>query len=257
MIQSQRFAKIEELVNERGIVNTREMAALLNVTETTIRRDYEELERIGKLERVHGGAKCLKKMVVTTRDEKEMKERTEWAAEKDAVCRRAVSFVEDGACVFLDGGSSVAPMIKYLKDKKVKIVTNSLLAANSFQTGEAEMFIIGGSYIPKYNMSIGPLAISEISRFNFDYAFISCIGADINRGLIYTAEVETMAVKEAAMKLADKSILLLDSSKLFIKGFCSLISLNSFDFVICNNDSRINRADLPENFLLETVEKNS
>ncbi len=255
MIQSQRYAKIEELVTERGIVNTREMAMLLNVTETTIRRDYEGLERMGKLVRVHGGAKSLeKKMVVTTRNEKEMKERTENAAEKEAVCKRAAGFVQDGACVFLDGGTSIVPMISYLKNKKVKIVTNSLLVANSFQESEAEMFLIGGSYIPKYNMSIGPLAISGIQRFNFDYAFISCVGADVKRNLMYTAEVETMAVKEAAMNLAAKSILLLDSSKLFIKGFCSLISLKSFDFIICNSDTGFSRDELPENFLLENVE---
>ena len=60
MLQSQRFVKIEELVNEKGIVNTKEMAVLLGVTEKTIRLDYEELEKRGRLVRVHGGAKSIK-----------------------------------------------------------------------------------------------------------------------------------------------------------------------------------------------------
>ena len=116
------------------------------------------------------------------------------------------------------------------------------------------MFVIGGSYIPKYNLTAGPLALAEISRFNFDLAFPSCLGADIDCKLIYTAEVETMAVKEAAMKLAVKSILLMDASKLYIKAFCSLISLTSFDTVICNRTDYINKDDLPRNFIL--VDKN-
>lgn len=253
MLQSQRFEKIEELVNERGIVNTREMAALLGVTEKTIRLDYEELEKKGRLIRVHGGAKSTKKKVVTTRDEKYMKERTERAAQKEAVCKRAAAMVEEGACVFLDGGSSIAPMIRYLKNKRVKIVTNSQLVINAFDYGAAELFVIGGNYIPKYNLAAGPLAIAELGKFNFDYAFISCLGADIDRNAIYTSEMETMAVKEAAMKYAAKSILLMDATKLHIKGFCSLISLNAFDRVICDRDEYLNEEDLPGNFILETV----
>lgn len=57
MIASQRFETIVQLVNEREIVNSKELAKLLEVTETTIRRDCEELERQGMLIRVHGGAK--------------------------------------------------------------------------------------------------------------------------------------------------------------------------------------------------------
>lgn len=255
MLQSQRFEKIEEFVNEKGIVNTKEMAVILGVTEKTIRLDFEEMEKIGKLIRVHGGAKSTKKKIVTTTDEKYMKERTERVAEKEAVCRRAASLVEDGSCVFLDGGSSIAPMVKYLKDRRIKIVTNSQLVVNAFDTGEAELFLIGGSYIPKYCMTTGPLAIAEIGRFNFDYTFISCLGADIDRNMIYTAEVETMAVKEAAIKVAVKNILLLDASKLYIKAFCSLISLKTFDMVICNSDASLNKSDLPGNFVLETVQE--
>ena len=255
MIQSQRFQKIEERANERGIVNTREMAALLGVTETTIRRDFEELERTGKIVRVHGGARSLKKkQIVTMGDELEIGKRTAHAKEKDAVCRKAASFVEDGACVFLDGGSSIVPMVRYLKNRRVKIVTNSLLAANTFQNGDAEVFLIGGSYIPKYGMSIGPLAIEALSKFNFDYAFISCIGVDLERKLIYTAEVETMAVKDAVIRLSATNILLLDSSKLYLKAFCSLVPLTAFDFAICNNDESINPDDLPGNFILVDVD---
>lgn len=250
MLQSQRFVKIEELVNEKGIVNTKEMAVLLGVTEKTIRLDYEELEKRGRLVRVHGGAKSIKKKIITTRDEKQMRERTEHLAEKEAICRRAAEMVTDGACVFLDGGSSIAPLIKYLRNKKIKIVTNSQLVVNAFDSEKVELFVVGGSYIPKYNMTAGPLALAEISRFNFDFAFISCLGVDIDRKMIYTAEVETMAVKEAAMKLAVKSILLIDSTKLYIKGFCSLISLTSFDTVLCNRTDYINMDDLPGNFIL-------
>ena len=251
MIQSQRFQKIEERANERGIVNTKELAELLGVTETTIRRDLEELEKQGKIARVHGGARGIrKKTVVTMGDEVNVGQRTAHSKEKDAVCRKAASLVQDGSCVFLDGGSSLVPMFRYLKNRRVKIVTNNMAAIGDLQDGEAEVFLIGGYYIPKYSMTAGPLAIEEIGRFNFDYSFISCLGLSLERRMIYTSEVETMSVKAAAMRLSASSVLLLDSSKLYVKAFCSLISLNAFDFVICNDDPTLTRDDLPANFLL-------
>lgn len=115
MLQSQRFVKIEELVNEKGIVNTKEMAALLGVTEKTIRLDYEELEKRGRLVRVHGGAKSIKNKIITTRDEKQMRERTEHLAEKEAVCRRAAEMVTDGSCVFLGWGIKYCAINQVLK----------------------------------------------------------------------------------------------------------------------------------------------
>ena len=59
MIASERFLRIVNTVNERGFISTKELSENLDVTETTIRRDCEELEKQGLLIRVHGGAKSI------------------------------------------------------------------------------------------------------------------------------------------------------------------------------------------------------
>lgn len=68
--------------------------------------------------------------------------------------------------------------------------------------------------------------------------------------MIYTAEMETMAVKQLVMKLSVKNFLLLDSSKLSVKGFYSFISSDSFDAVICNDAPEIDHEELAGNFIL-------
>lgn len=141
-------------------------------------------------------------------------------------------------------------MLKYIKGKNVKIVTHSTLIANGFNDFESELFMIGGKYIPEYNMSVGPITLSDLEKFNFDYAFLSCAGIDIDRKLVYTAEMDTMAVKQKAMDLAVKKYLLIDSSKLSVKGFCSFISSDDFDAVICNKDAHMNIDDIPVNYIL-------
>ena len=251
MLASQRFEKIVEMVNERGIVNTKELSQILNVTETTIRRDTEELEKQGKIIRVHGGAKSInQKSIISNRDEKDMKERTENYDKKDKVCQKAASFVKNGDCIFLDGGTTIAPIVKYLKGKNVKIVTNSILVAKAFDDSESELFIIGGKYIEKYDMSVGPVALNALSNFNFDFAFLGCAGMDLERQLVYTTEMETMLIKEKAMKLAEKKYLLIDDSKLSIKAFYTFVNSSNFDAVICNDSENFKEKELPDNFIL-------
>lgn len=253
MIASERFSKIVQITNAKGFISTKELANTLYVTETTIRRDCEELEQQGLLLRVHGGARSIaQNEILSSSDEKKMSEKMDvYQAEKDLVCQKAAAFIRDGDCIFLDGGTSILPMVKYIKDKKIKIVTHSTLIAGLFdEASNAELFMIGGKYVPEYNMSVGPITLSNLERFNFDQAFLSCAGIDLERQLVYTAEMDTMAVKQKAMSLSVKKYMLLDSSKIFVKGFCSFIGSGEFDAVICNRDERIREEELPDNFIL-------
>ena len=251
MLASQRFEKIIEMVNEKGIVNTKELAMILKVTETTIRRDTEELEKQGKIIRVHGGAKSInQKTVMSNRDEKDMKERTENYEKKDKVCKKAASFIKNGDCIFLDGGTTVAPIVKYLKGKNVKIVTNSILVAKAFNDSGSELFVIGGKYIQEYDMLVGSIALDNLSNFNFDYAFLGCAGLDLERQVVYATEMETMLIKKKAMELSVKKYLLLDDSKLSVRGFYTFVDCSEFDAVICNNLSDFQEEDLPDNFIM-------
>lgn len=235
MLASERFSIIVQMVNKRKFISTKELATQLNVTETTIRRDCEELEKNGLIIRVHGGAKSIKtERVLTNQQEKRMSERGH-LQQKDMVAKKAAEFVKDGDCVFLDGGTSIVPMVKYIKDKHIKIVTHSNLILDEYiEDSNAEIFVIGGKYIPAYNMSVGPITLHNLEQFNFDYAFVSCAGLDLERKLVYTVEMETMDVKRMAMKLALKSYLLVDSSKLDVKGFCSFINSDDFDAIFCD-----------------------
>ena len=62
--------------------------------------------------------------------------------------------------------------------------------------------------------------------------------------------METMAVKQKAMHRANKKYLLIDSSKLFIKGFCSFIKSDDFDGILCNQDTMIPIDSIPNNFIV-------
>ena len=253
MLAQQRTEYILQQLRIHGCVNVRELANALDVTEVTIRRDLEELEKQGYLQRVHGGATSLaKKDILSKSDESNMEDRLQVNFDKkEMLCRRAASYIKDGDCIFLDGGTTIYPILPYLQNKKIKIVTHSTLITKNFDSEVAELFSIGGKIIPEYQMAVGPIAIDTIKRFNFDYAFIGCAGIDLENKTVYTAEMDTMLIKELAMKQSLHKFLLVDASKKNIKGFCSFTSSDEFDKVFCDEAIEHERSiDLPENFIV-------
>ena len=127
-------------------------------------------------------------------------------------------------------------------------MTNNVLIEHAFEGGKAELISLGGTEIPEYKMIVGPWAQRMLCTFNFDYAFIGSAGFDVENDLLYTAESETLAIKEVAMAQSSKTFLLTDSSKASVKGFCSFSMTNKIDHVICDKGLQID--DLPEHYIL-------
>lgn len=250
MIASERLDKIMEVVEKKGFVSTRELAREFKVTEVTIRKDLDELDRRKQVLKVHGGAKSRrKKQTLTTEMETWMSERTNVQAEqKEALCAYAANLVSDGDCIFIDGGTTFIPFLKHLKNKRVKVVTHNQMVVSQFKKEYGELIILGGYYLPFYGMCAGPLTLEQLSKFNFDYAFISCAGIDIALNKAYTAEMDTAEIKKSAMKLSQKSFLLVDSSKLKVRGFYSCADLSDFDAVIVSGKTI--PQELPDHFVL-------
>lgn len=56
MLAEERFSEILKLVNEHKTITVQELTELLDMSESTIRRDLTTLHKKGKLIKVHGGA---------------------------------------------------------------------------------------------------------------------------------------------------------------------------------------------------------
>ena len=166
--------------------------------------------------------------------------------EKRKICDKACSIVQEGECIFLDGGTSIVPMIDKLQNLNIRIVTHNHLIVSKLKNPKAQIIVIGGDYISKYAMSAGALAINTLSQFQFDRCFIGCAGVDVDENCSYTAEAETREMKNVAMKNAKHSYLLIDSSKVGVKGFCKFKTLDCFNKIYC--DKKDNNLEYPDNF---------
>lgn len=247
MSGKERKEQIIHQLNDQHVVYTNDLVQQFNVSEVTIRRDFNELEKQGKLKRINGGAIPVADSLLTPDQEVFMQQRFQiHTEEKKKICEKACQEIQDGECIFIDGGTSLMYMIDFLKDKKITIVThNQLIVPRIIETIAPHLFIIGGSYIQKYAMNVGTETIRQIDHFYFDRCFIGCAGIDLEQDMSFTAEMETKEVKDKAIQNSKKSVLLVDSSKIGIHGSCRLRPLSSFDSVICDSF----KGKAPKNFI--------
>lgn len=253
MIAHERKLYILSQLNKKGVISIKTIARELEISEATVRRDFEKLEQTGKLKRVQGGAQLAgeDKTDFEAAELTMRQKRTLNLNAKELIARRAAAFVKDGECVYIDGGTSLAPLIKLLANRKIKIITNNHLNIHELVNPVAEIFLAGGNYLPHFGMCVGSVAENILAQFNYNHAFIGCTGVDLTQQMAFTSEIATMNMKNIAISHADKVHLLIDDSKLQVRAFCRFKSLAEFDDVLCNVSDRTDQlGELPENFIM-------
>ena len=177
MIATERASYILNKLRDKDTVTLKEIAAELGVSEATVRRDFERLDAQGFVVRVRSGATRVNGAVPGNAAPLVTSEKlTEHMEDKTAIARLAASFVHDGDCVFLDGGTTIAPMIDFIQDKRIKIVTHNLLVTHRLKNMNVDIFLIGGHYTHFHESTVGVYTEKMVSQFHFDHAFFGCSG---------------------------------------------------------------------------------
>jgi len=233
MLSSERKVYILNELEKHGTLKLKEVCEALQASESTIRRDFEELESQNKLKRVFGGVvKINFDSVLSQARELSMDKKATLAVDaKMKLCKKCSEFVEDGECIFIDGGTTFMHMLPYLEGKHVRVVTHSdIIRLHGDST--IDLMIVGGRYLPMYQMNVGLITLDVLSRFNFDRAFIGCAALGGGERDAYTAEMDTAQVKIMAMKQSIHTYLVADESKLDRKGFYNFAKISDFDYII-------------------------
>lgn len=235
MIAAERKLYIMKQLQEKTVINLKQMAVEIGASEITIRRDLEKLENAGKLVRVPGGAMLeqLDSAEMTMREKESIN-----SEEKHMVAEHVAKLIKPGECIFLDGGTSIAPVIEYIADMEITIVTYNLLILRKLINPVAKIHIIGGLYLPYFGMNVGPEAQESTKNFHYDRAIIGCSGISLEHGLSYITNLDSMLIKKIAMESSDKSYLLIDSTKLEKPSFLKFEELEAFDEVFCNQPEK-------------------
>ncbi|OJG28704.1 DeoR family transcriptional regulator [Enterococcus caccae] len=222
MLTEERHQAILRLLDQQTVVKSHELSALLNASESTIRRDLQELENAGLLERVHGGAK----QILNLGFEQDMSEKsTKNTQEKQKIALLAATFVHEGDVIYLDAGSTTLEMLPFLVDKNITVVTNSVHHAAKLGDLNIKTIILGGSLKLSTKAIIGAAGMEQLSHFRFNKAFMGMNGAHLEFGLT-TPDPEEAALKRLAIEQTEEAYILIDQTKLNKVTFTKVTDLD-------------------------------
>lgn len=208
ILKSERKQLILAEINDKKFIQLEELVQLLDSSESTVRRDLDELEAEGYLRRVHGGAEVISRLKAEESiQEKSIKN----VQQKREIAKKAVSLIEDDEVIFIDAGTTTELLVDELHQKQLTVVTNSIHHAAKLVDQQIKTIIIGGYVKQSTDASIGKVALDQIAQLNFDKAFIGMNGVD--EQFLTTPDIEEAVIKKAIIENAQKAYVLLDSSK--------------------------------------------
>lgn len=213
MLAEERFAKILDLLAEKRSATVQELCEALNASESTVRRDLTELDRLGKLNKVHGGATLPDSQFLA--DELTMDAKQALAvAEKRDIARAAAMLIRPQDFIYIDAGTTTLALVQALSGSALEAhyVTNGIAHARLLVQKGCRVFVPGGMLRPNTEAIVGAAAVASLQAYNFTKAFLGANGVDLQAGFT-TPDPEEAAVKATAVRHARESWFLVDSTK--------------------------------------------
>lgn len=237
MLAKERRIYILSRLNSKPMISINDLCQEMNVSKSTVQRDLKLLEDQGKISRERGGAVQvgLEETVSDITEGPVMEKMNLNLEEKKSIAKAAAEEIKDGDLIFIDSGTTPLSLIPYLGNKKIKVVTNSYLFLSRINhLVDIEVYILGGKYSRKHEISYGPTTVEQLKEFRFDKAFITANGADRELGEVYTSEIELGNLKKVAILRSKHNYLLIDDTKFKLTGLSTFGYFSDFEKIFTN-----------------------
>lgn len=225
---------IQSHLSRSGSVTISQLSEELSVTEETIRRDLLDLEKMGKLKRVRGGAflpeNLDKEVPIQLRQ-------TIYTKEKETIATKAIKKIKSGDSIFLDSSTTSYYLALKIREHNLElvIITNALDICVLFsKPTKVKLIAIGGVLRLKSKSFVGPEALEVLSRYNVDSAFVSCSSFNIENGLTDN-NIQEAEVRKLMLHHAKRRYLIADNTKYSDPSLYKFEDLNKVDVVISDD----------------------
>lgn len=208
MLTEQRKRHLLAVLKSDGRIIGKEIAASLDVSEDTIRRDLRELAAERLLIRVHGGALPASRAIASL-----AVRRTIASGEKAALADVAAKLVRPNQVVFLDGGTTALELARRIdRDLPLTIVTHSPPVAAELVDHRAEVQLIGGRLFKHSMVAVGAAAAEAIRQVRVDIYFMGVTGIHAEYGLS-TGDAEEAAIKRTIAENSAEIVVMASTEK--------------------------------------------
>ena len=149
MLAEERLSRIMKLLSQQRTATVQELCEALDASESTIRRDLNELDRMGKVNKVHGGATLPDSQFLADEPTMATKE-TLAVVQKKCIAKAAAALITAEDFVFLDAGSTTLALVRELSGSVLdaRYVTNGVAHARTLAQKGCKVFLLGGALRP-------------------------------------------------------------------------------------------------------------
>ena len=229
MLADQRFERILTLLDAHGFRTNHALASDLGVSEMTIRRDLDALARQGKVKRVRGGVRILRRPDGDTHQRTSLN-----ASEKQAIAEAAADLIVDGETIYLDSGSTMLELalaIKRRHFRNLRVVTNSVNISGALSRDDLSIVQLGGELYRSTGSVVGQQALRFLESSRFDRCFLAAGGFNLEFG-ISDKHLPEIEIKRTALQHANWTALAADASKWDKQSMLRVATLRDIQCVI-------------------------
>jgi DeoR/GlpR family transcriptional regulator of sugar metabolism len=206
MRETERRSALVEQLRADGRASVSQLAATLDVTPSTIRRDLQRLAREGRLVRTYGGAAITDALPRAARPDPEQ-------AAKRAIARAAAGLVHDGSTIAIGSGTTALAFAREIADRRLTVITNALDVATVLLDREGiELIVLGGVVRPRMHSMLGHLAELAATELRADTLFMGIGAISVDQGLMNDSVPEIL-IDRALRRMARSVVVLADSTK--------------------------------------------
>jgi DeoR family transcriptional regulator, glycerol-3-phosphate regulon repressor len=216
-------------LRQSGSQTVADLAVLVGVSEETIRRDAQQLQTGGQVEKHHGSLSLPHNMSEASY-ERRMRES---APAKIAIAKAAAQMVRDGETLIIDTGTTTTFFARELRQRRnLTVITNSTEVARALADVPGnKVWLAGGEIQSDSGATYGPMAVNFIAQFRVKHAFISITAVDIKTGpmdhSVDEAQFAAMAISRATHR-----VVLADSSKFGNSAFAKVCDFSEIEIIV-------------------------
>lgn len=233
MTKEDRQNSILDSLLKQGSVQVSDLAAQLDVSSVTIRKDLTELEREGKLYRSHGKAILINPFTNNRSVNEKEKLNTE---DKRLIGMEAAKLITPDDSIILASGTTIHAFAGQIKPQgKLTVVTAALQATQTLTANDNIDVIQLGGIVRHSSLSVvGKYSEEILEGCSFSKLFLGVDGIDFEYG-ISTTDIREAELNRVMMHAAQKTIVLADSSKFGRRGFAKISNIEDVDMIITDS----------------------
>lgn len=251
LLVEERRNRILDILREEKKVKVAQLSSQMKVSEITIRRDLDLLEKENLVMRFHGGAQILEdpgsSLPIFN------KKQAANMAKKDCIGRKTAELIEDDDVVFMNSGTTVLCVLKYITSNNVRVITNNAMAPSVDCSSRVGVILTGGECGRDTKSLAGDFAMTTISKVYATKCILGANGISANAGITTSIHQETSINNMMLQRCVGKRIVVADSSKIGRSVDFVTADIDAIDCLVTDSEADPAEVRRLENLGIEVI----